>query len=297
MRIRPLYFIGEALASFRKNWVMSIAAVSTVALTLFIIGMFTIVAFILSSVIKIQESKVEIVAFLKDSAKPEDIQSTQNELVSWPEVANVRYISKEQALERLKEELKGQPEMLDAMSGNPLPASLEISLKNPRAVKTVAKRLDGRAAIEEIKYGEGVVEKLFVVTKVIRWAGVIFAFLLCFASLVLIVNTIRLAIFARRKEVAIMKLVGASNWFVRWPFILEGILQGLIGSLLAIGVLYLIKVFSLESVMQFFRWLRVPLNYPQLTQQFYLLLGYLILAGAVIGALGSAVALRRYLRV
>lgn len=293
MRIRVGYFAKEALSSFRKNWVMSTAAVSTIMLTLLILGAFVVLVLNLNILIKGFESKVEITVFLKDTAAPGDIQNLQIEVVSWPEVSDVMYVSKEQALERLKLDLKEQPEMLEALAGNPLPASLEIKLKTPRAVDKVAARLKGKEPVDEIKYGREVVKKLFAFTAVLRWISVIVVTLLCFASLVLISNTIRLAIFARRKEITIMRLVGATNWFIRWPFLFEGILQGFVGAVLAVVALYFANAFFIERVGEIIRFL--PFSFSRLI--FIELMVGLALAGVFIGAAGSSIALRRFLKV
>lgn len=293
MRIRVGYFAKEALSSFRKNWVMSTAAVSTIMLTLLILGAFVVLVLNLNIIIKGFESKVEVTVFLKETAVPGDVQNLQIEVVSWPEVSDVMYVSKEQALERLKQDLRDQPEMLEALAGNPLPASLEIKLKTPRAVDSVASRLKGKEPVDEIKYGREVVKKLFAFTAVLRWISVIVVTLLCFASLVLISNTIRLAIFARRKEITIMRLVGATNWFIRWPFLFEGILQGFIGAVLAVIALYFANALFVERVGELIRFL--PFSFSRLI--FIELMVGLALAGVFIGAAGSSIALRKFLRV
>lgn len=293
MRIRLSYFIKEAARSFRKNLVMSTAAVSTIALTLLILGGFVVLVLNVNNWAKSFESKVEITVFLKDTAAPGDIQNLQIEIVSWPEVSDVMFVSKEQALEKLKQDLKDQPEMLEALSGNPLPASLEIKLKTPRSVEKVVKRLNGKEPIEEVKYGKDIVKKLFAFTAVIRWVSIIIVGLLCFASLVLISNTIRLAIFARRKEITIMRLVGATNWFIRWPFLFEGIFQGFIGAILAIVALYFANSYFVGKMSELIRFL--PIAFSPLL--FIELMVGLALTGITIGAVGSTIALRRFLRV
>ncbi|MFQ5574290.1 MAG: permease-like cell division protein FtsX [Terriglobia bacterium] len=300
------YFLGEAFTSFRMNWVMSIAAVSTVFLTLLIVGSFTFVAFVGGKVMAAQEQKVEIEVFLDEAAPPEKIQLLQNRIGSWKEVSRVKFISKKQALVRLEKMFADAPEILAELPGNPLSPSIQVRLKDTRKVEGIATRIKKQPVSKEIigdfdsdiKYGQQFVAKLFTVTRIFRWAGIITITLLAFASLVLIVNTIRLAIFARRREVQIMRLVGASNWFIRWPFVLEGVFQGFIGAGLTIVVLSVIKATFLRwQVSSFFSWLQVPVNYASLGQQFFVLLAVLTLGGIMIGASGSAIALRRFLRV
>jgi cell division transport system permease protein len=293
MRINLRYYLLEGMKSFWKNWVMSIAAISTVCVCLIILGAFTIFAFNFDILIKSIESKVEITVDLKDIATSSEVADLQNEISSWSQIEEVRYISKDEAMERLKKDLKDQPELLNEISGNPLPASLEIKLKDPRVVTSVAEKIQGRPGVDEIRYGRDIVKKLFTVTAIARWIVLIFVLLLCFASLVLIVNTIRLAIFARRKEIGIMKLVGATNWFIRWPFVLEGIFQGLTGAALAILILYFANNFFIKTIHEI-RFL-LPFSFSRIL--FIELMGGLLGAGILIGAAGSAIALRKFLKV
>src|SRR3990172_6590055 len=256
MKIRTVYFTREALSSFKKNIVQSIAAVTTVALCLVVVGVILLVMFVGGQVIKKIENKVEIEVFLEglDGPTPasgttagtvgrwDQVQQFGNTIRSWDEIEKVDYISKEQALEEFKKNFRNNPEVIQQIEGNPLPASYRISLKNPREVETVARRIKELPYIKEltgdpeknVKYGRDTVRKLFAVTRWISIAAAGFAALLIFVSLVLITNTIRLAIFARRKEIGIMRLVGASSWFIRWPFILEGMFEGMIGAAIAI---------------------------------------------------------------
>lgn len=287
------YFLKESLTSFRRNWVMSTAAIVTVAVSLLVVGGVIIGASTISNIIKNEEQKVEIVTFIKDGTPPESVDALKGEVSSWSGIKSVAYVSKDEALRRLRVQLKDAPEMLQAMEGNPLPASLEVRLSDPHQVQSVAAKLKGRPELDEVRYGQDYVSKLFAVSRVIRGAGVAFVGLLSFASLVLIANTIRLAIFARRREVGIMRLVGASNWFIRWPFLLEGVMQGTIGAVLAIGTLYLLKMTVLS-------WLVTTLPFLSLrfdSTLFAQLVFGLTLGGMFIGASGSAVALRRFLRV
>ncbi|MDP3013365.1 MAG: permease-like cell division protein FtsX [Candidatus Subteraquimicrobiales bacterium] len=296
MRIK--FFIDEAVVNFRRNWVMSIAAVSTVAVSLFTIGIFLIVGFVLNNIIVQQEKKVEIAVYLKEGAPQERIAELEKKIISWSEIESVDYVSKEEALKRMREWYGEKSSVLENLPGNPLPASLEIELKEPETVKEVAGRIKMPEVVDEVSYGEEqTIERLFAITRGIRWVGIIFGLLLCIDSLVLISNTIRLAIFARRKEVSIMKLVGATNWFVRLPFMLEGVIQGVLGAFVAAFTLYFIKVSFSEHLISFLSWLRVSVNIDHLFAQFYMLLGMLIVTGALIGATGSLISLKRYLKI
>lgn len=301
MRINVVYYTREALDSFRKNWVMSLAAVSTIAISLFLLGVSVIMASVVNDMMKSVESKVKIDVFLKDTSPPADVKVMQDAVLSWPQVTKLQYVSKQEALERLKDDLRDDPEMLKQVTGNPLPASLEIWVKEPKMVNAVVQKIKQQSNLstlvgdpeKDIKSGQAVLEKLIAIRGIMNISIIVMLGLLCFASLVLIANTIRLAIFARRKEIGIMRLVGASNWFIRWPFMLEGILQGLIGAALAITLLAVGKsvVFpELKEVLKF-----LPIAFAQ--EAFIQLVLMLTGAGILVGLSGSGIALRRFLRV
>lgn len=287
------WFLGEAVTSLKRNWEISLAAIYNVALSLLIVGVFSLVILTLNQFITRLESQVEIEAFLVDGASFTTVQALQDRIISWAEVKDVKYISKEEALERFKQLYKDQPDMWKNLSGNPLPASYQITLKNPRDVEKVASRLRKEPVVESLDYGQQIVKRLFTVTSTLRMVGLVFILLQGFVSVSLIGLTIRLAIYARRNEVAIMRLVGASNWFIRLPFLLEGMLQGVIGALVAILVIYFLKIGFFESVTQQLKFLKITFNSTLfLKVSFGLLLG-----GMAIGAFGSTLSLRRYLRV
>ncbi len=171
MSIRPFYFIKESFKSFSKNWIISMAAITTVTLSLLVLGFFMLVAFTVNNWMNMTERKVEIVVFLNDGIPAESVQSLQSEIMSWNDVRKVTYVSKDQALERLKKEFKGS-DMLSMIEGNPLPASFEISLKDPAKADEIVKRLKGRSEIESIRHDRQTVERLINFTKMARWVGV-----------------------------------------------------------------------------------------------------------------------------
>lgn len=294
MRINVGYFVKEAFVSFWRNWAMSLVAVTTVAICLFIGGFFFILYHVVANSIQSVESKVEVEIFLKDNALPEKIQALQTGILSWKEIADngVTYVSKEDAMARLKKDLKDSPEMLEQIEGNPLPASLKLKFKDPHNIGIVEKRLKGRPEIEEIKNPKEVVDKMLRLTDWIRIIGLAFAALLGLASVVLIFNTIKLAIYARRNEIAIMRLVGASNWFIRWPFVMEGIAHGTLGALVAIFSIYLVRTTLLKNMAEVIRFLPLTLS----TSVFVNIILGLAVAGILIGAIGSLTALRQFLK-
>jgi cell division transport system permease protein len=287
------FFFREAFGSLRKNYFMTIAALVTVFLSMAVLGVVMVFAYNIDAVLKDVEQKVEISVFLKDSATAEEIEAMQAEIVGWSEVKESQFISKEDALERLKEDLKDHPEVLESLSGNPLPASFEVALQNPETVETVAQRFDGRPIVDEVRYGKEIAERIFRVTSVIRNVLVVFIVLLGAVSILLISNTIRLSIYARRREVEIMKLVGATNWFIRWPFVIEGLTVGLLGAVAALGVVMVGTDFVIGRIRENLMFLTVPFDAISPVQLALVLLG----VGALIGAVGSGLGLRRFLNV
>jgi cell division transport system permease protein len=304
MSINVGYFVSESIQNFRRNWVMTLGAVITIYLSLLLVGVFLATGVIINSVVKSVEEKVTIQIFLKDGAATADVNALQTGLLADDAVAGVEYTSKEKALEKFKEDMKQSPEIIQQLEGNPLPASLDVTLRDPRAVQEMVDKIKVNALFlkiadrpdnpeESLKYGQQVVKKLFAFTQVVRWIEIAFVIMLGAVSLIFINNTIRLAIYARRKEIGIMRLVGASNWFIRTPFLLEGVLQALIGAGLAILSVAGLQAAIMPRLGEALPFLPVTMT-GQATAQIALVL---VLAGVFIGLLGSGFALRRYLKV
>jgi cell division transport system permease protein len=304
MSINIGYFARESWTNFRRNWVMSLGAVITIYLSLLLVGVFLVTGIVINSIVKSVEDKVTIQVFLKDGASTEDVDALQKELLADPLVATVDYTSKTEAKKKFEESMATSPEMIDQLEGNPFPASLDLALHDPSKVKEMADKIlvnDRFIAVAErpetpnksVKYGEGVVEKLFAFTRVIRLIEIAFVVMLAIVSLIFINNTIRLAIYARRKEIGIMRLVGASNWFIRAPFMLEGVMQAMIGAALAILSLLALQSLVLPRIAEALPFLAVSLSSTAMTQ----IAIVLVVGGVFIGLLGSSLAMRRYLKV
>jgi cell division transport system permease protein len=302
------YFFREAFFGFRKNFSTVFGAVVTIFLSLLVIGIFLVATLSINQLVSTVENQVTISVYLNDNALNEsgqlggDASTLQDFIKSIPDVKSVEFFDKEKAMEDFK---SWRPDMANTFGEtNPLPASLEVTLNDPEQVQTVAEQIMNNESYlkvidnpdnpnDSIRYGQQVIDKLFSISNGIRIASLILVVLLIFVALIFINNTIRLAIFARRKEIAIMRLVGASNGFIRGPFLMEGLLQALIGSALAI-LTVMISVNALSSYLEKnVSWLE--LNIPALNLQWTYLL--LLLVGLVIGLLGSVWALRRYLKV
>ena len=300
-----LYFLKESLTGFTRNLSTALGSIVTIFLSLLIIGIFLIGGFIVENVVSSVEDKVSISVWLSDDASDSDITTLQNYIQGLEGVESVGFTTKDQALENFRNSMTSNPEIVDQLDGqNPLPASIEVELADPQMVETIAGQIQSNDTFTKIcdnpadpadslKYGQKSVERLFSLTNYIRYIGIALIALLIFIAMVFINNTIRLAILARRKEIAIMRLVGASNGFIRGPFLMEGALHAIIGSLLAVGSLELLRSLVFPKISSALVWLPLDLG-GSTTFMIYVIL---VVAGLVIGLLGSALAMRRYLKV
>jgi cell division transport system permease protein len=291
------FFLKEAFGSLKRNYFMTIAALVTVFLSIVVLGGVLVFVFTTDALLKEVEQKVEITVYLKTDPDPttEEITTMQTQISDWAEVKSVTFVSKEDALERIKEWFKDQPEILENLTGNPLPASFEIALVDPQTVDLIATRIQSQweSSIDEVKFGEEVADKLFAFTNKARAFMLAFIVLLGVVAILLISNTIRLSIFARKREVEIMKLVGATNWFIRWPFVIEGVTVGFFGALFAAVVVLVLNHYLATQIRSAITFLTMPLDAVP-----YVMVTIILLAvGVVIGALGSAIGLRRFLKV
>lgn len=295
MKIRTMrYFVSEAVKSFWRNSFMTIASIATVALSFFILGVFTIIVANLDHFAENLESQVQISIYLKDDLTTDQVMSVGRRLKALPDVKELSFTNKDQAMEKLKERMKDQPGILNALEGkNPLPSSYELTFTNPEAVKKTAAIVAEYPEVESSHYGQEIIEQLFQITAVVRWGGIALIILLTFATLFIISNTIRLTVFARRKEIGIMKYVGATNWFIRWPFLLEGLFLGFIGGVIADLALLQFYEFITVTIHRTLAFLPMVSMYPFM----YQMGGVLLLISMVIGAIGSTISLKRYMKV
>ncbi len=294
----------EAGSHFVRNWTTSLGAVITIFLSLFIIGLFIVGSSMVTSAIGTIEQTVTINAFISDDASDEDVEAFMEELRSWDNVKSVEFKDKDDAAEDYRSMSNNADATFSALDGeNPLPRSYVIEMEDPSQVADMAQQIkdnadfqeivDGGNVDESVLYGQEEVGRLFQVTTYIRLAAIVLVALLTFIAFIFINNTIRLSITARRREIAIMRLVGASNSFIRGPFVTEGVLQAILGSLLAIGVLELGRNLLIPKVQDAIPWL--SLSIPM--EMYLVTYAALVVVGIVIGLFGSAIAMRRYLKV
>jgi cell division transport system permease protein len=303
------FFFREALGSLRRNWIMSLAAVLTVFISMAILGLVLVMQDNLNSGATSLKNRVMIEVFIKKDTGPNEIKAMEASIADMSEVKNYRFVTEDQALEEFKERLgENADQLLTNLTTNPLPASFRIFVKDANQVDAVAARFFDDPIVDNsapgktdgVSYAKETVRKMLgtisLVTKAM-WGGTA---LFAIAGVLLIMTTVRLSIFARRNEIEIMRLVGATNWFIRWPFVLEGFITGFIGSLVAALAIWGVNFAVFDWIEgSSLRFLSVQM-YPLWVQNGVWPLGMLptlVLFGALLGAVGSAIAMRRYLKV
>lgn len=292
MAPRLAYFFQETVSGLRRNGLVAFAAVSTAFISLFLLGGALLVGRWVGLLVDATTQKVEVAVYLTDDVSPAQRDRLQRKLVSMPEVASVEYESKQQAYQRFQEIFANQKDLVQNVRPDALPASFRVKLENPEEFEVVAARLEGEPGIEQIVDQRDVLKRLFAVTRVFRVGVGAVAIVMLVAAAGLIANTVRMALFARRKEIGIMKLVGATNWFIRVPFLIEGVMEGLLGAGTAILALFMMKVLFIDP-------LRNQVGFLPLLQTSDLIftVPILLVIGVAVAALASLVAMRRFLEV
>ncbi|MCL2680550.1 MAG: permease-like cell division protein FtsX [Coriobacteriia bacterium] len=304
MSINLGYFFSEAATSFRRNWVMTFGGIATIFLSLLLMGSALLMNSLVTDMTRDVESKISIKIWIHDEAEDADIDALHSQLLATENVASVVYFTKDMAMERFTEMMKDSPQIIEHLQDNPLPRSLEIELVDTQEIEGVLTIIRASEEFSRIAnppdnpeaaldYGEGIVEVLLDATQTARYVGMVFVGILAVVSLIFINNTIRLAIYARRNELSIMRLVGASNGFIRTPFVLEGVLQAVIGALLAILVLLGVKSFLFPGLQETLAFINFDFSNALMTQIALILLA----TGVAIGILGAVIAMRRYLKI
>lgn len=288
------YFFREAFTSIMRNSWLSISSIGIVMVSLIILGSSLLLVINADRLAGSVESSVEITAFLEENVGKIDRDETEKKIKNVPLVKTVEFISKEQALKDMKESFGDQADILESLEkDNPLPDAFRIKTERAEDVPETAKKIETIKGVEQVRYGQGVVEKLLSVTRWVRLASMVTLTFLTLAAGFLIATTIRMSVFARRREIGIMKILGATNWFVRFPFVLEGIVLGLAGGLLAVLAVdlgYLSLVNKIRLSLPFMQ----PVADPRLVLG---VLGAMLGLGITIGALGSWFSLRKFLKV
>jgi cell division transport system permease protein len=298
--MRPGFFIKEALRSIRRNPIPSFAAMASMLVTLLVLGVFIPMVQATTGAANTVRGRVLLDVYMQRDATSSDLERVRRRINDdTPHVKKVEFVSKAQAY---KEESKNNPEAYKLLGSNPLPDTFRVTPDSPDNIGAVRDALapvspsGGRsvvdASIDEVRNREEDTAKILSVTRVVKLTMALLAILLVTASILLIANTIRLSLYARRREVEVMKLVGATDWFIRWPFVLEGVLVGCLGGIVAVLLLGVVKVAVVDPLAADFALIAAPdtMNFP-------LLIGVLLLASIGVSALGSGLSLRRFLRV
>lgn len=292
MAISLQYVLKETGTNLKRNVFITVAAVMVVTVSLYLVGVVLIASFAVDRTLTLQTRKVEVAVFLNKDVTPPERDSIQRDLLAMPEVGSVDYETKQEAYEAFKVLFRDQPDIVENTTVDALPESFRVKLKDPNEFEVVRDRLEGRPGISQIRDERKFLRRFLAVVRDIRTIGFLVVGLLILSAGVLIATTIRMAIFARRREVAIMKLVGATNWFIRIPFMLEGVIQGVIGTAGAVSLLLITKpVFT--RLARSFQFLNLNVSIVEVLEHSAILL----LFGVIIGALGSLLGLRRFLEV
>lgn len=278
--------VREALAAFRRAPLLGGLSITSIALSLVILGLFGLSAYNIGEAISDVERRVEVVGYLTEDAASERIQVARREIETYPEVEDVRYVSKTEALLNASRELPEFSDVFADLEVNPLPASLELRLRqgfrNTESVRAVADRLAGYDFIEEVRFGEDWVERVFDLRRIAGGAATVLGGAFAVVAILLIGTSVRMAILARSEEIEIMQTVGATEGYIQRPFLLEGVITGLLGGLLALGITRVA-----------FDMIRDRLVRLQWLPETWIVAG--ILAAALLGALAAGYAVRREL--
>ena len=294
MRFDLVFFLREAFKNMLLNPLMSITAVTTTAVCVLILGVGMLVNAHVEGIINRIGQDVTITAFFPEDVSQERADEVYSSVEGYPEVSQVTYVSQEEALERFRSTLSDQPEILEGLPSDVLPASIEIQLADSRSSDAVAEKLQAEGFAEgDLLYNQKTIDNLNQATSYVVWALRGATALFFVASVLLIFNTIRLSIFARRKEIEVMKLVGASDSFVRTPFLFEGLVQGLIGA--SVAALLVVWVNSVFVAWAQYELPFIPISSNAISTVFLLLV--LIAVGVVVGIAGSAFSVRRFLKI
>jgi cell division transport system permease protein len=280
-----MYALREAIAGFRRAPLLLGLSAAMIGLSFYVGGLFAVAAHNLHRVVGDLESRVEVVGFIRDDADPASVRAAQQEIEEYPEVREVNYVSREAALETARRELTDFEAIFSALEMNPLPASLNVLLRaqqhDAQSVRDVAERVAGFAVIEDVRFGADWLDSVFLLRRVAGLATAVLGLAFALVAVLIIGAAIRMAIFARRDEITIMRLVGATEAFVRGPFLLEGMLVGVIGSIAALTATWL-TFRAVSNSLLALEWLPVG----------WIVAG--VLAGALLGMAASAYAVHRH---
>jgi cell division transport system permease protein len=287
------YFFRETAAALRRNALVTFAAISTVFISLFLLGGALLVERQVRLMTGEWASKVEVSVFLREDASSEEIEALGRKIDAIPEVAEVYFENRLDAYENFKQLFRDNQALVQNVDPSAMPQSYRVKLVDPADFPVIRARLAGDPAIDQIRDEQAILKRLLAVTSVLRTGVMAVALVMLISAAGLIGNTVRMAVFARRKEIAIMKLVGATNWFIRVPFLIEGMVEGLIGGVFAILAIFAMKFLFIDPLRGEIPFVPSWIDTGEILFTVPILLG----AGILIAAVASLLAMRRFLEV
>ena len=281
-----MFILREAFRGLSKNKLMALVTFGVMFFSLFIFGLFLISTVNLFLLIQKAEEKVGISAFLEDELSDNEIESLKRDISSLMGVQEVIFVSKSEAFEKFREDLGEDSDLLEALETNPLPASFDIKLyesfKDPKNLESISRKVDAMPGVEEIKYGEEWVKILDRVVKVLVGIDLILGVIISFSSIFVVANTIKLTVFARRKQIEIMELVGATHRFIISPFLVEGVIEGILAGGFASGLLFgIYNIFAARLG-----------DFIQVTRELFIIV---VVFGTLLGYIGSHISVKKFL--
>jgi len=286
------YFFRETTSGLRRNGLVAFAAISTTFIALLLFGLSLLISRQVDLMIQQTTGNIEVVVYLSDPVNPDNVQSLTDKLNELPVVSDVHFETKEEACARFKELFRDQPALVKTVNCDALPASLRVNLSDPEQFDQISAVLQGQPGIDRIVDQRDFLTRLFAVVRAFRLGVLIMSVVMLVSAAFLIANTVRMGLFARRKEIGIMKLVGATNWRIRIPFLVEGVFESLIGAVIAILFLFALKVAFINPLYKdilFIPWIK--------NTDVIAVVPWLIVAGIVVALLASLAGMRRFLDV
>lgn len=285
------FFLGEVFRNFTRNASMQATAIGTVAVTIVLLGSFLYVRASIAHIGSDMLSQITASVYMSTDATPAQVEAVRTALAKNPRISTAQFVSKAQGLKELRERMKGQIDM-QILTENPLPDMFRVHARNPQDVPIIAHAIAKLKGVHEVDYQQDVVARLLQVAEVARKAGVAVIALFVLVAGIIISNTIRLTVFARRREISIMQLVGATNMYIRMPFICEGLLDGILGAFVAIGLLAIAHGTLVPKLTSALPW--VQMNVVQVDLSSLVL--QLLAVGGAVGVIASWISVGRYLR-
>ncbi|GIJ12932.1 permease-like cell division protein FtsX [Micromonospora andamanensis] len=291
--MRMKYVMSEVLVGLWRNVTMTVAMIITMAVSLTMLGASGLIYTKVADMKQLYFENIEVSIFLNADVTDEQRSAIAAQLESDPLISQATYVNKDEAFQRFQEMFRDSPDLLSAVKADQLPESYRLKLVNPEEYKTISDQYTAVEGVDQVVDQSQVLDKIFNLFTAGQNIALVAAIAMAVAALLLVANTIQVAAYSKRREVAVMKLVGASNWFIQAPFVLEAVVAGLIGSILGLGALAALKVFLFDGALSALQGLFAPVSWGEVFLTFPVMAG----VGGLISAVTAWVTLRFYLRV